>query len=135
MKGVDERWKETEDRVARCQTDLVGRTCLFYATRTTSFFWRAIAHSTNCCGCLEGAFVVLCFSCCEVTRWRHKSIHWQVCLSKSLLSLTFAKLRRRGSTLLFPRVVMASEGKGSCHDCLDYETPSKQYENGPIAYF
>ena len=30
---------------------------------------------------------------------------------------------------------MASEGKGSCHDCLDYETPSKQYENGLFTYF
>ena len=41
--AVDESRKETADRVARYQTDnIVGRTC---------------------CGCLEGAFVELRFSC------------------------------------------------------------------------
>ena len=50
---VNESRKETADRVARHQTDYVGRTCLFNATRTT----------TNCGGCLEGVFVVLRFSC------------------------------------------------------------------------
>ena len=58
-------------------------------------------------------------SSCEVTinRWRHKSIPWQVCiLSKSLvlLILTFATLRsRQEAALFFPRVMMASEWKGS----------------------
>ena len=44
-----------------------------------------------------------------------QSTPWQVCLlTKSLVLLTFAKLRsRREAALLFPRVVIASEGKGS----------------------
>ena len=50
--AVDESRKETAGRVASYQTDYVGRTSLFYATRTT-----------NCCGCLEGAFVVRWISC------------------------------------------------------------------------
>ena len=48
------------------------------------------------------------------------SIPWQVCLwSKSLVSLTFTGLRgRREAALLSPR----------------NETPSQQYENGPLTY-
>ena len=48
---------------------------------------------------------------CEVTRWRHESIPWQVCLLiKSLVLLTFAKVRSwREAPLLFPRVVMTSD--------------------------
>ena len=44
-----------------------------------------------------------------------QSIPWQVCLfSKSLVLLTFLKLRRRKeASLLFPRVVMTSDWKGS----------------------
>ena len=51
--AVNESRREKTDRVARYQTDyVVGRTCILYATRTT-----------NCCGCLEGVFVDLRFSC------------------------------------------------------------------------
>ena len=51
---------------------------------------------------------------CEVTRWR-QSIPWQVCpLRKSLVLLTFLKLRSgREAALLFPRVAMTSEWEGS----------------------
>ena len=79
----------------------------------------------------------------EVTRWRHNSIPWQVCLlSMSSMLLTFAKLRsRRETALSLPSVVMASEGKGRVSRpshptiILEYETPSHQCENEPITYF
>ena len=58
----------------------------------------------------------------------------------SLVLLIFANLTSGSeAALIYPRVVMASEGEGlspfPSHDYPEYETSSKQYENGSITYF
>ena len=71
-----------------------------------------------------------------------QSIPWQVCLlNTSLVLLTFATLRRREAALLFLRVVMTSDWKGSRPSHLMIIPNTKRHPNNsktdqlPTTYF
>ena len=72
--AVDERRKVTADAVARYQTDyVVGRTCLFYDTRTT-----------NCC--VGAVLLNFGFPVISFRSWSY-SIHYKACKSGQIIAV------------------------------------------------